>query len=119
MPGSVKPVDHNALDAFPVARYQAYEVSHTRHVVSSEYPDGSTQRNSPVTTSTRRWRISASLLPAQVEELFAFHQSHIGVPFLFRDVHANQGLKAVFVSPWSVTHGWPRWTVSLDVEEIY
>lgn len=118
MPGNVKTIT-DTLDYFPSSLHSAYAVTHTRHAVISEYPDGSSQRHSDVETSRRSWRFSKRLTASELSALRDFYFAHVGKPFLFKDLHSGQHVKAVFTSSWSETYDLGRFTVSLETAEVY
>jgi hypothetical protein len=119
MPGSVPSIDPAGLDSFPVSLYSAYAVRYARFCLTSDYPDGSLQRSSPVTTSTKSWRISKRLTASQLATLRTFYWAHVGKTFLFRDLASGQNIKAVFAGAWSESLDMGRLNVSLDVQEVY
>lgn len=118
MPGNIKTIT-GQLDIFPESLCTDYAVTHTRHAVVSEYPDGSSQRHSDVATTRKSWRLSKRLTASQLAELREFYFSHIGKPFLFRDLHTGQYVKAVFTSAWSETYDLGRFLASLEIAEVY
>jgi len=119
MPNNVKTIDTTALDTLPEDLFSAYSVSTNRRIVISEYPDGSCQRNSDVTSSKRSWRFSKKLTASRRNTLNQFYLAHVGKPFWFRDVHAGMKFTGVFTSGWRETGAIGRSQVSLEVEEVY
>jgi hypothetical protein len=129
MPGNVQPIDQNSLDLFPPARlrYTKYSVSHARHTIQSQYPDGSGQARTDVTTTKRTWQIE--LRPkayfkdpetqSQLDALRAFYDAHLGLPFLIADIHSGQRYPVVFTSAWQETSGPARYSVALEIQEVY
>jgi hypothetical protein len=118
MPGSVQPITAE-LDSFPASFSKALTTSYHREARINEYPDGSSQRQSDVTTSTRSWQFSKRLTAAQMQTLKAFYLAHITAPFLFYDLLSGTNVKAVFTSPWSETFEMGRFTISLSLTEVY
>ncbi len=119
MPGNVKTIDVSTLDTFPGVLYTAYAVNHQRHVIGSQYPDGTVQVASDVDTAQKTWRIAMKLTATQLSTVREFYYAHLAKPFLFQDLHTGQRFKAVFTSPWQETSALGRSPVSLELHEIY
>jgi len=140
MPGNVKTLDSAGMDEFPTGLYAGYAMTLERHLLKSEYADGSFQRASDVTTSGRKWRFTRKLTASQLAELRDFYFAHVGRPFLFSDLYTSRpnvnfdempGLAddlpgtmddakmiVVFSSAWSETAVMSRWQVSLELTEV-
>jgi hypothetical protein len=129
MPGNVQPINSPSLDPFPPVglRFSKYTVVVRRHALQAQYLDGSVQVWSDVATSRRKWQVefrprACFVDPetqSQLDALRNFYNAHIGLPFLFADLHSGQRIAAVFSSAWVETSGPSRYTVSLEIEEVY
>jgi hypothetical protein len=129
MPGNIQPIDQNSLDLFPPAGLTCtkHAVIHTRHTIQSQYPDGSIQARTDVNTTKRVWQIemrprayfAEPETQSQLDALRAFYDAHIGKPFLFTDLHSGERYPAVFSSAWQETSGVPRYSVALEIQEVY
>jgi hypothetical protein len=129
MPGNIKPINQENLNLFPPVgiRLSKYAIDHTRHTVMSQYPDGSIQVRTDVTRARRTWQIemrpkayfAAPETQSQLDALRDFYNSHIGKPFLFTDLHSGQRYPAVFSSAWQETSSPSRYSVALEIQEVY
>jgi hypothetical protein len=132
MPGSVAAAAPALV--LPFSLCKSYRQSRTWEVRVNEYPDGSSQRFSLVTTSRKRWVRSVRIAGGALLTMRAFYEARRGwlEPFYFYDLWettvkftwdpsgvATTGRYTVrFASPWEQTTDWCRSDVGMELVEI-